>query len=484
MKRSLRYSLAGSAIIAVAALTALAIAATTQVRAQSPGPLRIPSDSEIRKVLIDRIDNFHQGVGMVVGVIEPQGRRVVPYGIRDQADSRPVTADTVFEIGSMTKVFTSLILADMVQRGEVALNDPVAKYLPSGVKVPERNGQPITLVDLATHSSGLPREALNFQPNLEDWESGYSEDALYRFLGSYQITEHIGPEREYSNLGVSLLAMALARRSGTDYEALMRARVGGPLGLASSRWSVTPDMTARLAPGHLYTLQRAPSTNLRLFAGSGGMRSTVSDLLVFLAAQLGYQQTALSPAMAAMLDVKYNQMPPVIRLFLRGQFQHLGWFEANGLIWHSGGTPGYRSFMGFDPKRRIGVVVLSNAATDSGVDDIGMHLLNPKSPLLGSKDLEPPKARREIPVKADVLERYVGRYDFSPTDWITVTRVGDQIFIGGSGYPNVRFYPESDVAFFSKSFNEQIIFSVDRAGRATEALDIGSGESKRYKRVR
>jgi serine-type D-Ala-D-Ala carboxypeptidase/endopeptidase len=169
---------------------------------------------------------------------------------------------------------------------------------------------------------------------------------------------------------------------------------------------------------------------------------------------------------------------------LRGQFQHLGWFEANGLIWHSGGTPGYRSFMGFDPKRRIGVVVLSNAATDSGVDDIGMHVLNPKWPLLGSKDLQPPKARRETSVQVDVLERYVGRYDFSTNDWITVTRVGDQLFIGGSGYPNVRFYPESDVAFFSKSFNEQIIFSVDGAGRATEALDIGSGESKRYKRVR
>lgn len=83
-----------------------------------------------------------------------------------------------------------------------------------------------------------------------------------------------------------------------------------------------------------------------------------------------------------------------------------------------------------------------------------------------------------------MLEKYVGRYDFSANDWITVTRVGDQLFIGGSGYPKVRFYPESEVAFFSKSFNEQIIFTVNSAGRATEALDIGSAESKRYKRVR
>ena len=105
---------------------------------------------------------------------------------------RPVTGDTVFEIGSITKVFTSLILADMVGRGEVALNDPVAKYLPPGVKVPERKGRQITMVDLATHMSGLPREALNFEPDLADWAAGYSEASLYEFLGAHQLTEDIG----------------------------------------------------------------------------------------------------------------------------------------------------------------------------------------------------------------------------------------------------------------------------------------------------
>ena len=483
MKGTLRSPLVALAVVGAAALGSLALVTAAQVLEQASGPARIPSDSEIRKVLAERIDTYRQGVGMVVGLIEPQGRRIVSYGTLDQANPRPVTSDTVFEIGSITKVFTSLVFADMVRRGEVALTDPVIKYLPRGVKVPERNGRQITLVDLATHTSALPREALNFEPTWEEWEFGYSEDALYEFLGSYQLTEDIGSEHEYSNLGVSLLAIALARRAEMDYEALVRARIGEPLGLDSTGWSLTSSMKARLAMGHVYTLHPAPNTNLRLFAGSGGLRSTANDLLLLLGAQLGYQQTPLAPAMAAMLDVKFNLMPPVVRIFKRGQFQHLGWFETNGLIWHSGGTPGYRSFIGFDPKRRSGVVVLSNAAVDTGVDDIGMHLLNQKMPLLGSRELVPAKAHREISVKAELLDRYVGRYGFSSSDWITVTRIENQLWVGGSGYPRVRFYPESETSFFSKTFNEQIVFAVDREGRATEAVSSRSGETKRYKRV-
>ena len=148
-------------------------------------------------MLAERVDKYRQSVGIVVGIIDPQGRRIVSYGTLDQGDPRPVTGDTVFEIGSITKVFTSLILADMVGRGEVALNDPVAKYLPPGVKVPERKGRQITLVDLATHMSGLPREASNFEPDLADWAAGYSEASLYEFLGAHQLTEDIGASNEY-----------------------------------------------------------------------------------------------------------------------------------------------------------------------------------------------------------------------------------------------------------------------------------------------
>src|SRR5262245_57845919 len=125
---------------------------------------QVPSDAEIRKILADRLGAENLGVGIVVGVIDANGRRVVTYGSLAKNDRRRLDGDTVFEIGSMTKVFTSLLLMDMTRRGEVALTDPVSKYLPAAVKLPERNDRKITLADLSSQNSGLPRMPANFSP--------------------------------------------------------------------------------------------------------------------------------------------------------------------------------------------------------------------------------------------------------------------------------------------------------------------------------
>lgn len=116
----------------------------------------VPPDAGIQRILAERIDVHHQGVGIVVGVIDSQGRRVVSHGSTSIASPRPVDGDTVFEIGSTTKVFTALLLADAVRRGELALTEPVSRYLPPDVKVPALAGKQITLQDLSTHTSGLP----------------------------------------------------------------------------------------------------------------------------------------------------------------------------------------------------------------------------------------------------------------------------------------------------------------------------------------
>jgi len=174
----------------------------------------LPSDSEIRKVLADRIDTYRLSVGMVVGIVDRQGRRIVAYGGFDQGDQRSLNGDTIFEIGSITKVFTSLLLADMVQRGEVALADPVAKFLPSEVRVPARGGRQITLQDLSTHSSGLPPFPSNLNPrDPANPFAEYSVAQLYAFLGTYELARDVGPRFEYSNVGVALLGHALERRT-------------------------------------------------------------------------------------------------------------------------------------------------------------------------------------------------------------------------------------------------------------------------------
>jgi CubicO group peptidase (beta-lactamase class C family) len=154
-------------------------------------------------------------VGIVVGIVDRRGRRVVSHGALAKGDPRRLGADTVFEIGSETKVFTSLLLADMVRRGEVSLDDPVAKYLPPSVHVPERGGRQITLIDLATHSSGLPRMPTNFRPkDMGNPYADYTAEQLFQFVSGYTLSRDIGAQYEYSNLAVGLLGQALAAAPG------------------------------------------------------------------------------------------------------------------------------------------------------------------------------------------------------------------------------------------------------------------------------
>jgi serine-type D-Ala-D-Ala carboxypeptidase/endopeptidase len=211
----------------------------------------VPSDAEIRQILVNRIDVQHRSVGIVVGMIDAQGRRMVAYGHLNQNDARPLNGGTVFEIGSVTKVFTSLLLSEMVQRGAVALNDPVAKFLPATVKVPARDGKQITLVDVATHTSGLPRMPANFAPkNPGNPYVDYSVDQLYQFPSSYKLTRDPGSHYEYSNLGGGLLGLALARRARMAYGELVRERICDPLEMNNTRIRLTPEMQSRLAVGH------------------------------------------------------------------------------------------------------------------------------------------------------------------------------------------------------------------------------------------
>ncbi len=437
----------------------------------------VPPDSEIRKILVERIDTFHQGVGIVVGVIEPQGRRVVAYGSLNQGDPRPLNGDTIFEIGSVTKVFTSLLLADMVQRGEVALADPVAKYLPADVKVPERGGRVITLVDLSTHTSGLPRLPSNLLPkDPANPYADYTVEQLYQFLSSYQLTRDIGSKFEYSNLGGGLLGHALARRAGLDYEALVRSRITGPLGMSSTGITLSPDMKARLAVGHNDKLAPVPNWDFQVLAGCGALRSSVNDMLTFLAANLGYVKSPLAPAMAAMLSVRRPTGTPGF-----GEIG-LAWLITKAsddeIVWHNGGTFGYRSFIGYDAKTRVGIVVLSNTFTGAGMDDIGLHLLDSHVPLLPA-----PKERKEITVDPKLFDGYVGQYQLAPNFILTVTREGDQLFAQATGQPKFQIYPESQRDFFYKVVDAQITFETDASGRASSLTLHQNGANMPAKRI-
>lgn len=437
---------------------------------------QVASNDAIRAILADRIDKQRRSTGIVVGVIDADGRRIVAHGIRAKGDSRPLDGDTLFEIGSITKVFTALLLADMAERGEVALTDPAAKYLPAGVTMPRRGDAKITLEHLATHTSALPRLPDNLAPkDAANPYADYTVAQLHEALSSIQLTRDVGSQYEYSNLGAGLLGHLLARRAGTDYEKLVRTRILDPLKMKSTGITLSRAMHERLAAGHDEQLTPAANWDLPTLAGAGALRSTANDLLTFLAAQMGLTKTPLAKAMAATVAARRPTT-------LDGMEIALGWHIATKggreIIWHNGGTGGYRSFIGYDPKQRVGVVVLSNTSTMAGVDDIGRHLIDPALPLLGGS-----KDRKQVEVDPQRLESYVGLYELAPEFILTVTRKDNQLFVQATGQPRFEIYPESERDFFLKAVDAQLTFETDAEGPASAVVLHQNGLDQRARRI-
>ena len=184
------------------------------------------NDAELQSVLTNRAAQAGRGVVVVAGLLDETGRRIV---VAKAEGAGPVDGDTVFEIGSVTKVFTGLLLAEAVSRNELKLKDPISRFLPASVKVPERNGRQITLLDLATHTSALPRLPDNLVPkDAENPYADYTVEQMYAFLRDFKPTRDIGSEYEYSNFGAGLLGHVLALQAGMNYEALVRDRICRP----------------------------------------------------------------------------------------------------------------------------------------------------------------------------------------------------------------------------------------------------------------
>jgi len=442
--------------------------------AQAAADPFVPSDTEIRAILADRIDNQRLGLGMVVGIIEPKGRRVIVYGKTDN-DNHPLSGDTIFEIGGITKVFTALLLADMAQHHEVALTDPVAKYLPKSVTIPERS-QRITLQDLATHTSGLPRNPTDLTPkDPANPFADYTARQLYHFLASYRLERDPGLESDYSNLGFAVLGQALALHAGMSYEALVHSRIAVPLGMNSTGITLSREMNARLASGHNWKLQPVSNWDFQALAGAGALRSTANDLLTFLAAQIGYSKSALAPAMAATLKVR---RPTTTKSLENALGWQISTFSENEIIEKNGSSisAGYNTFIGYDPKTRVGVVVLSDTFSLPGVSDIGLHLLNPSFPLRG-------REQREVPVNPKLFDGYVGDYQLSENVTVSITRQGNRLLAQVTGQGKWEIFPESDRNYFYRQYDAQLVFETDDQGRATAVTLYYSGIGSRAKRV-
>jgi CubicO group peptidase (beta-lactamase class C family) len=329
-------------------------------------------------------------VGVTVGITCKGEHSIHGFGKTSLGENGKVPdGRTLFEIGSVTKVFTAIALADMVERGDVNLADPLSKFYPDQ-KTPNWKGHEITLESLATHRSGLPRlpNAILVRSVVsENPYAKFTAEDMRKFLAMYRLKRDVGAEYEYSNLGAGLLGVLLARKNGTDYETMIVQKICTPLKLSDTRITLTDEQQARLASPYYSGGEPAKNWDFDAFAGAGALRSTAEDMLTFLDANLGIVKTPLADALALCQEERTEAGHP-------GLSMGLGWHILKGeqqsepILWHNGGTGGYRSFVGFCPKGKVGVVVLAN--TDHDVDSIAVDLLRKLAP-------SPPKPAKQSP---------------------------------------------------------------------------------------
>ncbi|MBV9063228.1 MAG: serine hydrolase [Alphaproteobacteria bacterium] len=444
----------------------------------------VPTDPEIRKLLATRVDTQHWATGIVVDLITPQGTHTIAYGTTAKGGTQNVDADTVYDIGSITKVFTALVLADMARHGEVALDDPVTKYLPKDIVLPIDGARQITLADLATHTAGLPLRPDNLAPKDPDNKyAEYSEADLFQYLAHAKPANPIGATYEYSNSGFGLLGVALAHRAGTDLDTLIKRRILEPLGMDDTIRTATPTLRSRMAQGYSYDFGSADLTPAEHWdygngiAGAGGYRSTAADIAKFLQAILGYRKSPLAPAFAAMTKTRRpGGMTPATAIALAWNILDQ---DGREIVWKNGSVGGFRAFIGYDAAARIGLIALANAQTATGMDDIGLHILDPKLPV----DLNIPHPHTEVAIEPKVLDNYVGTYEYSDTDSMTISREGNRLFAQEPGQDRYELFAEGPRDFFLKLIDAQVTFETGQNGKAIAAVWHQGGQDQRGIRI-
>lgn len=302
--------------------------------------------------------------GLVVGYVGPAGRAVYGFG-RAGEGRRSGMPDgrTLFEIGSVTKTFTGLLLAEAVMEGRLRATDPIRLNLPAGVLDARSPLGWVSYLDLATHTSGLPEGPDNLpSKNPRNPLAGYSTGLLLDYLARAKPIAPVGQDFFYSNVGAGLCGYLLARLAGTDYETLVKAKVCRPLAMADTTIALSGDQAGRMTHGHDAAGKVVPNWDVTGLEGAGALRSTADDLLAYAAANMGLTQTPLLPAMKlAQLPRKHASSIPTLYL---GFFWNIMNFGGKEYLLHAGRSGGYFALVLLSPEDNAGIVLLCDTEGD------------------------------------------------------------------------------------------------------------------------
>ncbi|WP_394191483.1 serine hydrolase [Pseudoalteromonas atlantica] len=428
------------------------------------------ANAELEKVLKHKVETEKLSVGIAVAIIENGQVSFINVGVANKETAQEIDQNTLFEIGSVSKVMTSTALATFVDEGTLKLSDPVQNYLPKSVKLPMKNDKAITFESLASHRSGLPRLPSNMQfSNPLNPYVDYTTEMMYEFLNQYTLPREVGESPEYSNLAVGLLGHTLAKIDDMNYEQMLMQRVLKPLKMKDTFVDVPKSALTRRSKGHNGNLETTDYWQLPAMAGAGAVVSDATDMALYLKANM--QQNELASA------IKLTHQPTA-------EFGNsltkvgLGWIiqgTADGDVYmHNGQTGGFASFIGFNPTSHKGIVILSN--TSILMDEVGYSYL--------TNSLASLKLTTPVKVAEAELAKLIGRYELVPGFILSITHDEDKLFVQGTGQPRLPLTANSINEFVNNAVKARIQFELDANGIATSLTMYQGGQTLPGKKLK
>ncbi len=378
---------------------------------------------------------------------------------------------TLYEIGSITKTFTSLLLAQELQQQRLQLTTPVQQLL--DFPIGQQDKSAINLMQLATHSSGLPRLPSNFLPaDPENPYLDYDRRLLAAYLASYQQQPRPDQAYSYSNFAYGLLGYALSQHHKTSYQDLLETRIFKPLGMTASSLNANSASNPKKARPHGANQALVKDWDFDVMAGAGAIRSSGQDMMRYLKQQVAPANNDLG------LAIKLSQQ--ALQNTGRGDEQiALGWHitqhQGQKIITHSGMTGGYSSYAAFMPDKKRAVYVVTNIARD--VTDIG------NLALVAAARYDDPEQRASIALSAQDLSAYLGTYALNPQTRISLTSKDQNLFAQLTGQAAYPVYAETKDLFFYKVADAKLRFIRDQEGKVSALELLQNGLTQRAPKI-
>lgn len=439
------------------------------------------TDDELRNLFREHIETENAGSSIVMVEVSEKGTRFVSYGkLSKETSSLNADEKTIYEMGSVTKVFTGILLAEAVRRGEVKLDDPISKYLPTTVKTPTYNNKEITILDLATHSSALPRLPANLKPkDFANPYADYTAQNAYDFLSDYKLTREIGTQYEYSNFAVGLLGHILSLRAKMSLDQLLITRILKPLGMNDTSFALPDAKKLRHAQG--LNQDNNPTSNWfwEALAGAGALRTTTADMAKFIAANLGLTKTSLFESLVEARKMLRQGPDKSVKI---GLCWHNFDVFGTEVFWHNGATYGFSSYLAIAPNKKKGLFLVRNWGGGNGtkfLESVALHSIESEFPIR-----KPTPPRKEISLSEEVLEKYVGEYQLAPTFSIVITREGKRLFAQATGQQKFELFAEKEGEFFLKEIKASLSFTKDQNGKINGAVLHQAGNNTPARKIK